>query len=353
MRSIIKLPVNTSSTFFRGTTGEVLAAPDPVNLSPADRQITVTWAKNTLAEGYRVFYSTSPITDVALAGRISITDPDDNSTIITNLKNGITYYVRVVSVNGAGYSPLTTEVSAVPSLYTNALSCRFDGTTEYAKNVTTSDFDFLKTDPFTISLWVKFDVGEMAGDRTFISNMNVGFNYEGIEFHKTATNDLRFYFSKVFGSDRIICTWGGVLTENVWQHVCLTYDGSNAGTGVKAYVNASLQSRTINQAGPISGTMNSWGNWTVGAREDGSKLMKGWIDELAIYNDDLTGDEIIEIYNAGSPCKLDSLSTSGPKLISWWRMGDNDISTTMYDVYDSNNLTTVNMDTSNYQAEVP
>jgi hypothetical protein len=354
MRSVIHLPVNTTSQFNRGTTGVVRSAPDPVSIFPGNQQLTVNWTKDLLGQGYRIFYSTSTITDYTLATRITITDNDTDSYTIEDLDNGVTYYVRIVTVNGAGYSVLTTEVSAVPSTYSNSKSCRMDGATEYLENTTSTLLDLGKTDPLSISFWVKWDVGEMAGDRTFMGNLNTGANYEGIEFHKTGASDLRIYLSKVFASDRIICTWGGALTENVWQHVCVIYDGSNAGTGFTCYVNGVLKVRSINQAGPISGTMNSWGNLTVGAREDGTKKFIGYLDELAVYDVALTVDQVLEIYNSGAPNKLDS-NTSGPDLLAWYRCGDVDDSNYVYNSINpgTHDLDTVNIDVSNYTTEVP
>ena len=350
-RPVIHLPLNTTNEFNRGIIGTPRSAPDPVSLLPGDQQITVNWNKDLLGQGYRVFYSTSTITDYTTATRITITDNDTDSYVITGLDNGITYYVRVVTVNGAGYSDLTTEVSAVPSLFSNTLSCHFDGVTERANNTATSDFDFGKTTPFSISLWAKFDGTRAGTDDTFCGNMNTGFNYEGFEFHKTATS-ARVYFAKIFGSDYIGVSWAGLYIADTWRHIVLTYSGSNLATGFNCYFDGLVVTRVVAAAGPISGVLNSWGNFTVGARENALKPAKGNFDELAIYNKELTADEVQEIYNSGTPCKLDGLTT-GPNLISWWRLGDNDTNTTMYDTIGSNDLTNINIDSSNYQADVP
>jgi len=351
-RNTIVLPLNSDEQFNRGTTGSVLAAPTNVTAAPGNQSIVVEWDEDTLSSGYRIFYDTSPITDIDDATRITITDPNTSTYTITGLDNGTAYYIRMVTVNGAGYSSLSTEVSATPSFFNNVFSTEFDGLTEYMTNTTTSDFDFDKTDPFSISCWVKFPTGALVVDNTIFSNLNTGANFEGIELALTGGNVYQFYFIKTVGSDQIRVTATSGLTEDTWYHVCMTYDGSNAGSGVTLYTDAVSKTTSTPSPGPISGTMNSWGNNTIVARENGTKLGELFLDELAFYDKELTSTEVEEIYNEGIPNRLDSLTTAS-NLISWFRMGDDDTNTKVLDNVGSNDFDWVNGGSSNYKTDVP
>ena len=72
------------------------------------------------------------------------------------------------------------------------------------------------------------------------------------------------------------------------------------------------------------------------------------IDECIYVNRPLTSTEIAALYNGGVPRNPHRVGL-GADLKSWWRFGDSrDTGSTIFDEIGSNNLTTVNMDASNY-----
>ena len=87
------------------------AAPQSVQASAGDAEVTLSWSASTGASSYMVYWNTS--------GSVSTSDASINagsSTQIshTSLTNGATYYYRVTATNIAGVSALSTEVSATP-----------------------------------------------------------------------------------------------------------------------------------------------------------------------------------------------------------------------------------------------
>ncbi len=86
------------------------------------------------------------------------------------------------------------------------------------------------------------------------------------------------------------CSWSWVgstaLTLNVWQHVAVTYDGSN----IKFYVNG-LLTQTISKTGTICTSANAF---MIGARPAGSNFI-GRIDEVRILNAAMTPPAMLQL----------------------------------------------------------
>jgi len=79
------------------------------------------------------------------------------------------------------------------------------------------------------------------------------------------------------------------------------------------------------------------------------------MDELAVFDDELTASEITAIYNLGTPTDL----TGHDHLEAWWRMGDDasdDLTGgtgQLTDQVGSNNLTPYNTTSADKVTDVP
>jgi hypothetical protein len=68
--------------------------------------------------------------------------------------------------------------------------------------------------------------------------------------------------------------------------------------------------------------------------QTGSNTFIGYLDEMAVYDKELSAAEVTAIYNGGVvPNDLRALS-SDPNLVGWWRMGDQSDQTFSYNLYD-------------------
>ncbi len=83
-------------------------APGQATLIPGDRQLTVNWAAVSGATSYQVWYSTTNDISTAIQFGQDITT---TTCTITNLTNGITYYVWIRAKNGAGTSGFSVSAS--------------------------------------------------------------------------------------------------------------------------------------------------------------------------------------------------------------------------------------------------
>jgi hypothetical protein len=120
-------------------------------------------------------------------------------------------------------------------------------------------------------------------------------------------------------------TWNGTNTMRVYK------DGTQVATKVQA---TTISSNTD----PVYlGKRNGYG-WLTGK-----------MDEIGIFNTELSSSDVTAIYNSGTPL---SLSSYNP--ISWWRMGDNDTFPTLTDNGSGgNNGTMTNMVSGDIVTDVP
>jgi hypothetical protein len=93
------------------------------------------------------------------------------------------------------------------------------------------------------------------------------------------------------------------LPTGQWNHVVATYNGSNAATGLKIYINGAEQSvaRSANNF-PGSGILN---NETLKIGTDTgatSAVFGGRLDDVRVYNRLLTSGEVSSLYASGAGC---------------------------------------------------
>lgn len=205
--------------------------------------------------------------------------------------------------------------------YANELSTQFDGVDQHIILANPANFHFNVAgadQPFSISAWVKMDdatdfrIACKGGtaDREWIFTIN-------------ASDKMAFgVYSDAAGNNRftMIADTTQTADEGSWHHYCVTYDGSEIITGIIFYRNGSLLASTGLPGGSYTGMRDSGDNvWVSGW--DGAGYADGKIDELAVFDKELSAAEVLAIYNLGVPSNL-LLHAAAGNLVSWHRMGD-------------------------------
>ena len=203
-----------------------------------------------------------------------------------------------------------TYATSSRSGFHNHYSTNFDGSNDYVDLGTALNSSLEVADSFSVSAWVKF--GNTATDRTIISNFTSG--TKGLQLRVRTNEAVRFVFAQSPSVYFLVDT--SVLAVDTWHHIVATYDGSNATSGMNIYVNGNLDNDSTDAAGTIS-DMTSTDSLKIG-KHTGGQFYAGNIDEVAIFNKELSAGEALALYNGGSPNDL----TSHDGLIGWWRMGD-------------------------------
>lgn len=189
--------------------------------------------------------------------------------------------------------------------YANLLSASLDGTDDYLQ-LGNGILTALSGTTYSISMWYKLDqegsfmVPIAAGSASDLSNL--------VEFYfrsrGSGTVSLEFYAG---GATRLIET-SPFQSINQWVNGVVTVDTS--GTS-RLYVNGTETHTSVNvpQVTPT--------NPVIGCLNGVSNFLDGKIDEVAIFDSQLSASDVTAIYNSGVPGDLSSLSPVG-----WWRMGD-------------------------------
>ena len=250
----------------------------------------------------------------------------------------------------ATHGILAASASAAAS-FSNVKSLVFDGVDDYVDCGDSNDLSFgdgSNDSAFSISAWVKMN----DATRFRIANKGINFsnNYEYLfSTGGSDTISLNLYDSSTGG--RIARKYNTALTsyEGTWIHILATYDGSSTSGGIKIYLNASRIDNASNNSGSYTAMENSTNDLEIGASTADSRYSNGHIDEVAVFNSELSASNVTSIYNSGSPADLTSLSP-----VSWWRNGDGDTYPTLNDNGSgSNNGTMTNMTSGDIVTDVP
>jgi hypothetical protein len=147
----------------------------------------------------------------------------------------------------------------------------------------------------SICFWVK-PTSHVAFDAVLGNNL-ISSGNNGTEFFGTSGggSTYQFFSGNGSGSTNRFSLTSPTVTTAVWSFVCGTWDGTTSANKVKAYVNAGT---------PVTATASSIETTAAGINLRigsiaGSNYYNGAIDELMIYNRQLTDAEIKELYNNG------------------------------------------------------
>lgn len=213
---------------------------------------------------------------------------------------------------------MSGTVGPRPESIFNRFSFEFDGTDDYIDCGDNNNLSFgdVSTDsPFTFSLWVKVD--DLSTGHGLIEKQDSSNNREYIFFigsDGAIYNNI--YSNGVALNRRGRKTSTGLISSNTWYHLAWTYDGqggTNASDGIKIYLDGTRVDNTNNQKNSYVAMANTSNPFKIG------EFINGNMDEVAVFNLELSQSDITTIYNNGVPNNLNDLST--PPL-SWWRMGD-------------------------------
>lgn len=197
------------------------------------------------------------------------------------------------------------------SSFSNLQSSEFDGIDDTINvGATPSNMRFNRLDTFSFSAWVKVDTSQ--SNVILANQLAPSTNYRGYYFAVQPTNEVRVILRSTL-SDRLIYTSTTTLTNGVWYHIVFTYDGTATTTGGNIYINNTLD--TLTRTGTLTGTMESTDQLYLGSRDDSDNWLAGHLDEISIFNTELSASDVSTIYGTGVPNDISSISG----LVSWWR----------------------------------
>lgn len=187
------------------------------------------------------------------------------------------------------------------SSFENLYSFEFDGVDDYISVPTIT----LATD-FSVSMWVKATTSGSVRDQVF-GGASGFFLFGTVVLNGGANANKMCYYN---GSAYVALT--PAIRDGNWHNIVITYNSSATNLiaytdGVETY-NATYNAGTNNVIDRIS-------------EDTFANYWKGNLDELAVWDSELSQPDVTAIYNLGVP---DDLNNSGLSIVplSWWRMGD-------------------------------
>lgn len=236
--------------------------------------------------------------------------------------------------------------------YFNDLSCSFDGADEYVDCGNDASLSFgngSSDNAFSISAWIKtsdFSSTRIVSKGIYNSNAEYIFSTDG--------NDLLYLH--IMDESVASCFIGrksASLTayENQRVHIVGTYNGNGSPSGIKLYLNGSQVDNIDSGSNPESYVAMEQLAHDVWIGRYSTSYLNGKADEVSIWNKELDQYDIDHIYNGGESSCLDK-HISSSNLVSWWRMGDEDTWPTILDHKGINDGDMINMDASNFVADV-
>jgi len=171
----------------------------------------------------------------------------------------------------------------------------FDGAGDYID--TNEKFDFIqKTCEFTLTCWVKFaDHASTAANQFLLGNNNSGGQVGMMLWYDNrstsgSNKQLRVVVSPDVGGssgDIYVNVTNGITDDN-WHHIAVT--GSGNGGTLKMYRDGSLIGSTSGLTTTTSTSLHDMLFGAVGTTPTG--FFKGALDEVAIFNSELSSNEI-------------------------------------------------------------
>ena len=247
--------------------------------------------------------------------------------------------------NGGAFDQIWNDratIFPVP-VFSNANSLLFDGTDEYID--LGDNYKFGNAIAFTWSFW--FKANNFAAQRTFIAKTTVDANVYGYSIQHNSSGKL---YIQVRASGTLLSnTFSTVMSAGVWTHIVLTYSGGSNMNGFTIYING------VAEAIPTSAALNDWivpDNLSIG-RRGSIGYFSGNMNQVAVFDKELSTTEVDEAYNSGSPANLNNHSAAA-NLQSYWFLNNGLNFPTELDQKGSVDGTLTNMEVEDYDiGDVP
>jgi len=211
------------------------------------------------------------------AGGGEVFSDSTNPTSVFNSLNPGTYTLRWTSTScGTNHDDVLATISLC-----NVVN--FDGTDD---NINFKNKFNLNSGSFSIEVWVKSNAVN-SNTQTIISKRFNTSSTDGYDL-RLVNNSISFNWNN---GNSITSTYP--IDSNRWYHIAVTFSGSN----YNLYIDGILVTGPISGSNPTSNGVN----FIVGAMDQNNVIpfnyFNGWMDELRIWNTELTVNQIRQMMN--------------------------------------------------------
>ena len=140
--------------------------------------------------------------------------------------------------------------------------------------------------PFSFAAWVKYD-GRSGG--AVFARMDESNAFRGYDMWIQGAN-IGTHIIHSWSDNAIKVVSQDTLKTDTWQHVVISYDGSQKASGVKIYLDGKLSANKV-EADSLTGTLETGVPFKIGSRHT-TATWKGEVDDIRIYDRALTEAEV-------------------------------------------------------------
>ena len=272
--------------------------------------------------------------------------------------NGMNSGVDIQAINFDGYDDIFDDTSGDDGIYRKSLNFQIRILNSF-NNIYSMDFDGVDDyvalgisgigalqDTGTISSWVKL---ETVSSTAYIMRIfGDADNHITLLYHN-GSSELRGTY-KSDGSTKTASTTDAIENDGLWHHVLTTWDSSG---NIKIYLDGVLKDTNTFASSVFASPVTAA---AIGSSTEASNYWQGNLDEISIYNYELSAANVTTLYNDGLPYTV----AADTGLIGWWRMGDGTLTgdpiatfPTIPDETGNNDGTMTNMTSTDFEADVP
>ena len=193
-----------------------------------------------------------------------------------------TYTLRWTLANGC-FDDVTITINSCTTI-------DFDGTDDFITLRNNYAFD----SAFSLEAWVK--PNSVNGTRTIFSKRNSSVNNAGYNLN-VENGTVRFYWYSASGNGNIASQYN--IDTDRWHHIAVTFDGSNYVLYVDG-IDVGQVTGSVNAPDATNGSVEALIgaiDQDNGSNNNVSNLFHGWIDEVRIWNQALTSDQLRMMMN--------------------------------------------------------
>jgi hypothetical protein len=212
---------------------------------------------------------------------------------------------------GYGYrynSGLVVGAGGGGAPFSNTYSLDFDGVDDYVSMGNVLNLANDGSDAISISLWLKTTLSSLG----YLVSKQTAFT-DGYGVFMLPTGEIAFYLGSSTSSARIYAYTQNTFNDGDWHNVVTTYDGSQDVSGLNIYVNNTSQALTV-VTNNTPNNVSNIANFAIGMRNGDAYPYLDYIDEVSVFNSELSASDVTNIYNGGTPTDLTDLSP-----IAWYR----------------------------------
>jgi hypothetical protein len=307
-------------TFIEGTDGDFsITAWAYISNNGLDQTIISKWDEtyNSQAREWKLFLDNSLKLNMVIADESLLLDSDlvvhyklnDNSSNATVTDaNGATYNGTLAD----GSNNYTTDHSVTGKVGT---ALDFDGSDDKVTIGDHADFSFgdgADDSAFSVSAWINMDD---ATDFPILAKDTSATVTEWY-FVVSASDKLTFVLFDDNTSNYISRSYDTAITANEgsWIHVVATYSGNSLSSGMNIYLDDSDVDDASGDGGAYTAMHDETAVLTLGTRIRASTFANGKIDNVMLFNKELSAAEVTALYNSGDG--VEELNTVYPSSIT-------------------------------------